>query len=212
MSEQGLSIGVMASGVGSNLQAIIDACAEGRVRGQVVLVISDKPQSGALDRARRHGIPTVHLDPKAFDSRESFDTECASQLSKYKVDLVVLAGYMRIVTTALIHPFEHRIINVHPSLLPAFPGMNAARQALQAGAKVAGCTVHFVDETLDQGPIIAQAAVSVSEDETETSLGDKIHSEEHRILPEAIRLFGLGRLQVDGRRVRILKEPQGIPR
>ena len=194
-------VGVLASGRGSNLQAVIDECAAGRIPARIAVVVSDREQAPALERARRHGITAVWLNPKEYASRAAYDAAAAVQLQRYGVDLVVLAGYMRIVTAALIGPFRNRILNIHPSLLPAFPGLHAPRQAFEWGVTLSGCTVHFVDESLDGGPIVIQAAVPVLPDDTVERLEARIQEQEHRILPEAIRLFALGQLRVEGRRV-----------
>lgn len=198
-----LRVGVLASGRGSNLQAIMDAIAAGRVPAQVVVVLSDKPGAAALERARAAGIPAEFVDPADFPTREAFDRRLAERLMAYGVDLVVLAGFMRILSPVFVRAFPGRIMNIHPSLLPAFPGLHAQRQALEHGVKVSGCTVHFVDEGLDSGPIILQAAVPVRDDDSEESLAARILEEEHRLYPEAVRLFAEGRLEVRGRRVYI---------
>jgi phosphoribosylglycinamide formyltransferase-1 len=193
----------MASGRGSNLQSILDAIANGRLDGKVALVISDRADATALDRARAAGVPARHLDPKAFPSREAHDAAAADLLRGAGVELVALAGYMRLITRALLDAFPNRIINVHPSLLPAFPGLNAQRQAIEYGVKLSGCTVHFVTEGMDAGAIILQAAVPIRDDDTEATLADRILAEEHRLLPEALQLYAQGRLSIEGRRVRI---------
>ncbi len=181
----------------------MDAIAAGRLPAQVVVVLSDKQGAVALERARAAGIPAEFVDPASFPSREAFDRRLAERLKAYGVDLVVLAGFMRILSPAFVRAFPGRIMNIHPSLLPAFPGLHAQRQALEYGVKVSGCTVHFVDEGLDSGPIIMQAAVPVREGDTEESLAARILEQEHRLYPDAIRLFAEGRLQVEGRQVRI---------
>jgi phosphoribosylglycinamide formyltransferase-1 len=194
MSESMSVIGVLASGRGSNLQAIFDAIDAGILSVQVGVVISDKKEAKALERAHARQIPTVFLDPKAYPDRASYDSAVANTLLDYQVELVVLAGYMRIVTKALLDPFPNKVINIHPSLLPSFPGLHAQRQALAAGVKVSGCTVHFVDEAVDHGPIIAQATVPVLKDDTEGSLSERILVEEHRLLPMVIALYAKGKL------------------
>ena len=203
-----LRLGVLASGRGSNLQAIIDAIEQGWLNAVLAVVISNKADAQALERARKHGAPAIFLDPKATPGRDAYDAAILEQLRKHEVELVALAGYMKIVTPVLIKAYPHRIMNIHPSLLPAFPGLAAQRQALDWGVKVAGCTVHFVAEEVDGWPIIRQAAVPVQEDETEESLAARILPEEHRIYPEAIQLFAEGRLTVEGRRVRVLSLPR----
>ena len=203
MSEAKMRLGVLASGRGSNLQAIIDAIGKGRLDAVLAVVISNKAEVPALERARKHGASALFLDPKETPGRESYDALILEHLQKYNVELVALAGYMRIVTPVLIRAFPNRILNIHPSLLPAFPGLDAQRQALEWGVKVAGCTVHFVTEAVDTGPIIRQAAVPVRDDDTPESLAERILVEEHRIYPEALQLFAEGRLTVEGRGVRI---------
>jgi phosphoribosylglycinamide formyltransferase-1 len=194
-------LGVLVSGNGTNLQAIIDRIDEGALSATVVCVISNKADAYALERARKHGIPAVHLAYKGFDSREAYDAELVRILLAHGVELVILAGFMRILTPTIIDAFPNRMMNIHPALLPAFPGLDAQKQALDYGAKVSGCTVHFVDAGCDTGPIIIQAVVPVMEDDTEDTLSQRIHTEEHRIYPEAIRLYSEGKLKVYGRRV-----------
>jgi len=200
-----IRIGVLISGNGSNLQAILDACGEGRIPGRVVVVISDRADAFGLERARRAGVEAVHLDPGAYPNRTAFDAALADRLLSRGVDLVCLAGYMRLVRKPMLTAFPNRILNIHPSLLPAFPGLDAQGQALDYGVKVAGCTVHFVTAGMDEGPIILQAAVPVLETDTHEDLRVRIQAQEHRIYPEAVRLFAEGRLQLEGRRVRILE-------
>ncbi|HEY8347087.1 MAG TPA: phosphoribosylglycinamide formyltransferase [Symbiobacteriaceae bacterium] len=196
-----IRIGVLISGRGSNLQAILDACRDGRIDGQVVVVISDQPDAPGLERARKAGVEALFLDPKASPSRVAYSAALAEELKARQVDLVCLAGFMRIVHKPLLDAFPWRVMNIHPSLLPAFKGLRAQKQALDYGVKITGCTVHFVTEEMDGGPIICQAAVPVLEDDTEETLAERILKEEHRIYPEAIQLFALGKLRVVGRRV-----------
>lgn len=203
MPDSPLRLAVLASGRGSNLQAIIDAIKEGRLRAVLAVVISNKAEAQALERARKHGAPAVFLDPKATPGREAYDAVILEHLRKHDVGLVALAGYMKIVTRVLIDAYANRIMNIHPSLLPSFPGLQAQQQALDGGAKVSGCTVHFVEEGVDTGPIIQQAAVPVLEGDTAESLEARILAQEHRIYPEAIQLFAEGCLTVEGRRVHI---------
>ncbi|MDY0262094.1 phosphoribosylglycinamide formyltransferase [Syntrophotalea acetylenica] len=198
-----LRLGVLASGGGTNLQAIIDRCREGKLAAEVVLVLSNKPQAGALQRARSCGIPAVVVDHRHCPDREAFDRRMVDALRQAEVDLVILAGFMRILTPVFLSAFPQRIMNIHPGLLPAFPGIDAQRQALEYGVKLAGCTVHFVDPGVDTGPIIIQAAVSVLDDDDESSLARRILEQEHRIYPRAIQLYAEGRLRIEGRRVRI---------
>jgi phosphoribosylglycinamide formyltransferase 1 len=196
-------LGVLASGRGSNLQAIIDAIEKRSLEAVVAVVISNKADVPALERARLHGVPAIFLDPKATPGREQYDTLLLERLREHDVELIVLAGYMKIVTRVLLDAYPNRIMNIHPSLLPAFPGLTAQKQALDWGVKFAGCTVHFVTEGVDAGPIIRQAGVPVFESDTEETLSARILSEEHRIYTEAIQLFAEGRLSVEGRIVRI---------
>lgn len=198
---------VMASGRGSNLQAIIDAIEAGRLTAEIVLVLSDRPDAQALERARRHGIPAEAIDYRQVGDKAAYYQMVQERLDEIQPDLIVLAGYMRILPPDFVQRYPWRIVNIHPSLLPAFPGLNAQRKALAYGVKVAGCTVHFVDEGMDSGPIIAQAAVPVYEDDTEESLAARILAEEHRLFPEAIAQVLAGKFTVQGRRV-ILNPPQ----
>ena len=205
-----LRLGILASGRGSNLQAIIDAVEAGSLHARIALVLSNKREAQALERARRHGLPEVFLDPNPFagrpDSREAYDHAVLDVLHKHDVELVLLAGYMRIVTPVLIHAYSNRIMNIHPSLLPAFPGLDVQHKALDWGVKLAGCTVHFVTDRVDEGPIIIQAAVPVLDGDTADTLSARILTEEHTIYPKAIRLYVAGRLRVEGRQVRISGE------
>lgn len=205
-SSRRLVLGVLASGRGSNLQAIIDAIEAGRLSAQIAVVISNKKVAGALERAKAHQIPDIFEDPKNYQSREDYDAFLAGCLKKYHVDLIILAGYMRLITTQLIQPFQERIINIHPSLLPAFPGLHAQRQALSYGVKVSGCTVHFVDEKMDHGPIISQSVVPVYEEDTEETLSERILVQEHQLLPEVIQKISEGKTGIKGRRVFIDQE------
>jgi phosphoribosylglycinamide formyltransferase-1 len=202
MTRERLRVGVLASGRGSNLQALLDASARPDYPAQVVLVISDRERAAALDRARAAGVEALFVNPKDFGDRESFDLALVRELTARRVSLVCNAGYMRILSPAYCRAFAGRAMNIHPSLLPAFPGLHAQRQALEHGAKVAGATVHFVDDgPVDTGPIILQASVPVLPNDTEESLAARILVEEHRLYPEAVRLFAEGRLEVVGRRV-----------
>ncbi len=203
MSDRKVRLGVLASGRGSNLQAIIEGIEKGRLDAILAVVVSNKADAPALDRARNHGAPAVFLDPKAAPDREAYDKVIMDCLRKHDVELVALAGYMKIVTSVLIAAYPNRIMNIHPSLLPAFPGLAAQQQALDWGVKTAGCTVHFVTEGVDSGPIIRQAAVPVQEGDTAENLAARILVEEHRIYPEAIQLYAEGRLTVEGRRVHV---------
>jgi phosphoribosylglycinamide formyltransferase 1 len=197
-----LRVGVLASGRGSNLQALLDASSRPDYPAEVVLVISDRERAAALDRARAAGVEALFVNPKDFGDRESFDLALVRELTARRVGLVCHAGFMRILSAPYVRAFAGRAMNIHPSLLPSFPGLHAQRQALEHGAKVAGATVHFVDEgPVDSGPIVLQASVPVQPDDTEESLAARILAEEHRLYPEAVRLFAEGRLEVVGRRV-----------
>lgn len=202
-----LKIGVLVSGNGSNLQAIIDRIEDDTLPARIACVISNKADAYALERAKRHAIPTHIVDHRAHVGREAYDTALVELLRSHGVSLVVLAGFMRIVTPVLLGAFPHAVLNIHPALLPAFPGLHAQRQALQYGVKVSGCTVHFVDEGTDTGPIIIQAVVPVLDNDTEDTLSARIQKEEHRIYPEAVNLFAQGRLTVNGRNVVVAPAP-----
>ena len=194
---------MLCSGRGSNLQAILDACAAPGFPARVALVLSDRERAPALDRAQRAGVAARFVNPKDFGDRAAFEAALVAELERHGVELVCLAGFMRVLGPEFIRRFQGRIMNVHPSLLPAFPGLAAQRQALAYGVRVAGATVHFVDEGVDTGPIILQASVPVHPDDTEEALSARILHEEHRLYPQAIRLFAEGRLDVSGRRVSV---------
>lgn len=198
-----LRLGVLVSGRGTNLQAIIDSINEGELSAEIAIVISDNPNAMALERAKRANIPTAYVKP---GKKSEFEEEIIRILEENNVDLIVLAGFMRILSPNFINRFPLRIINIHPSLLPSFPGLNAQKQALEYGVKITGCTVHFVNEIVDGGPIIIQEAVPVYDDDTVETLSARILEKEHKILVEAIRLFGENKLRVSGRRVFIDKE------
>jgi len=199
-----LRIGVLASGRGSNFQSIIDQIESKRLNSEISLLITDTPSAFAIERAKKHGIEYLVIMPKEFRSKDEFFMKIAEELKKKDVGLVVLAGFMRVVGKPLIDAFPNQIMNIHPALLPAFPGLHGQRQALEYGVKISGCTVHFVDEGIDTGPIIIQAAVPVFLDDTEDTLSERILRYEHKIYPEAIRLFSEGRIEVEGRKVKII--------
>jgi phosphoribosylglycinamide formyltransferase-1 len=201
-----LPLGILASGSGTNLQAIIDAIEGGRVPAEIRVVICNRPQAAALERAAKHGLATEVIDHKAFKSREAFDERVVEVLRERQVELVCLAGFDRLLSPVFVRAFPDAILNIHPALLPAFPGLHAQRQALEYGVRIAGCTVHLVDEKTDHGPIVIQAAVPVYSDDTLEELTDRILAEEHRIYPEAICLFAEGSVQIDGRRIVIRNE------
>jgi phosphoribosylglycinamide formyltransferase 1 len=197
-----LRVGVLVSGRGSNLQALLDAAARPGYPAEIVVVISDRERAAALERARAARVEALFVNPKDFGDREAFDLALVRELTARRVGLVCNAGFMRILSQAYTRAFAGRAMNIHPSLLPAFPGLHAQRQALEHGAKVTGATVHFVDDgPVDTGPIILQASVPVQPDDTEETLSARVLVEEHRLYPEAVRLFAEGRLTIVGRRV-----------
>ncbi|MEE9164926.1 MAG: phosphoribosylglycinamide formyltransferase [Nitrospinota bacterium] len=195
-----VKIAVLVSGRGSNLQAIINSI-EKKINAVIAIVISDVRCALALEIARKHGIKTLFVDPAKFQTREDFDKSIINVLKKEHVDLICLAGFMRILTKTFVQQFKNRIMNIHPSLLPSFPGLNAHQKALDAGVKFSGCTVHFLDEGVDTGPIICQAVVPVLDDDTVESLSERTLKEEHRIYPLAIQAFIEQRLVCEGRKV-----------
>ncbi len=196
-----LVLGVLLSGSGTNLQALIDAIAAGQLHARIAVVISNVPDVGGIERARRHGLTVRVLPHRDAPTRAAYDAQVVEILRTHGVELVVLAGFMRLVTPVLLAAYPSRVVNVHPALLPAFPGLHAERQALQHGARLTGVTVHFVDEETDHGPILAQAAVPVFPDDTETTLHARIQRQEHRLYPFAIQLIAEGRVRIEGRRV-----------
>jgi phosphoribosylglycinamide formyltransferase-1 len=198
-----IRLGVLISGGGTNLQSILDAVAERRLDAEIAVVVSNVATAGGLERARKAGVPTVVVSHKEFPSREAFDTRMVEELRARQIDYVVLAGFMRIVTPVLLDAFPMRVINIHPGLLPSFPGVNAQAQAFAYGVKIAGCTVHFVDAGTDTGPIIAQAAVPVRDDDDEAALRARILEREHQLFPMVLQWIAEGRVTVEGRRVRV---------
>lgn len=200
-----LKIGIIASGRGSNLQAIIDNIKSGRLDAQVNVVICDKANAYALERAKKAGIPTVSILRADYADKNAFEQAIIDCLKVYNVHLVVLAGFMRIISQTFIRQFPNRIINIHPALLPSFPGLHAQQQAINYGAKLSGCTVHFVDEGMDTGPIIMQKAVDVDSDDNEASLAEKILTCEHELYSKVLQLYAEGRIEVVGRKVVIRK-------
>jgi phosphoribosylglycinamide formyltransferase-1 len=199
-------IAVLVSGGGSNLQSIIDAVASGYLKLQIAVVLSNEEEAFGLTRAKNSGIPIEVVRHGDFQSREDFETRLIEVLDGYGVDLVVLAGFMRVLTPPFVNHYHHRIINIHPAILPSFPGTHSQKQAFDYGVRFSGCTTHFVDEGTDTGPIIIQSIVPVLPDDTEESLGSRILKEEHRILPESIKLWSEERLLIEGRKVKILSE------
>lgn len=196
-----LSIGVLISGSGTNLQSIIDAIAAKELDAKIAVVLSNKADAYGLVRAKNHGIPTEVLDHKTFPSREAYDQAVVDRLCERGVELVVLAGFMRLLSPVFIKAYSNRIMNIHPALLPSFPGLHVQKKAVEHGVRFAGCTVHFVNEECDEGPIIIQAVVPVFPDDSETTLAARILKQEHRIYPRAIQLYAEKRLHVVGRRV-----------
>lgn len=200
-----IKLAVLASGGGSNLQAIIDKIQREEIPAQIALVISDKEQAFALERARKNHIRAEFVNPKGFPNKKAYEEAIKNLLAEEEIHLVVLAGYMRLVGQTLLGEYKNRIINIHPALLPAFPGAHGQRDAWEYGVRYSGCTVHFVDEGMDTGPIILQAIVPVLQSDQVEDLSARILKEEHKILPEAIKLFAEGRLSIEGRKVRILE-------
>jgi phosphoribosylglycinamide formyltransferase-1 len=198
-----IKLAVLVSGNGTNLQAIIDSIESGELNARLACVVSNNPEAFALTRAARHNIPTIVHENRGFTNRREYDAALVEILRSHGVDLVVLAGFMRILSDVMVTAFPNAILNIHPALLPAFPGLHAQKQALDYGVRFSGCTVHFVDCGTDTGPIILQAVVPVEQDDTEETLSDRIQKEEHRLFPEAIRLFSEGKISVVGRHVRI---------
>lgn len=201
---QPIKLGILVSGNGSNLQAIIDAIEAGGLNARIACVVSNNPGAFALTRASRHNIPVVIHENRGFTNRREYDAALVKILRDHGVELVILAGYMRILSEVMVTAFPNAIMNIHPALLPAFPGLHAQKQALDYGVRFSGCTVHFVDCGTDTGPIILQSVVPVEQDDTEESLSARIQKEEHRTYPEAVRLFCEGRIRLEGRHVRIL--------
>lgn len=200
-----MNIAILCSGSGTNLQAIIDSVKKGHIPAKIALVLTDNKGAFAVERAKKAGIETVFVDPKKHKSREDFDREVVRNLKEKKVGLVVLAGFMRLLSVYFIKEYKDKIINIHPALLPSFKGTHGIRDALSYGSRVTGVTVHFVDEHLDHGPIILQKCVEINPDDTEETLLERVHKEEHEIYPEAVKLFVEGKLKIEGRIVKILK-------
>ncbi len=200
------NVGVLASGRGSNFKAIVEASRRKGFPAEVVCLVTDNPEAGAIEFAREYGVPAYPVPVTATKGRlpEEAETEMARICLEHRVDLIALAGFMRILKGPLFNAFENRIVNIHPALLPSFPGLHSARQAVDYGVKVSGCTVHFVDRSIDGGPIILQSTVPVEDDDDEDTLINRIHVEEHKTYVRAVELFALGQLRVEGRRVKIV--------
>jgi phosphoribosylglycinamide formyltransferase-1 len=198
-----LNLGVLASGRGSNFQSIIDEIESGKIRAAIKLLITDNADAFAIERAKKHSIEYLYINPRDFVLKDDYFVRIAEEFRKRDIELVILAGFMRIVRKPLLDAFPNRIMNIHPALLPSFPGLHGQQQAFEYGARISGCTVHFVDAGMDTGPIIIQAAVPVSPDDTEETLSQRILKLEHKIFPYAIGLYAEGRLHVEGRIVKI---------
>jgi phosphoribosylglycinamide formyltransferase-1 len=201
-----MNIAVFASGRGSNFAAIARAVKKGKIKVNLALLVCDNPKAGVLGRARRAGVKVAIVERKDFASRKDFEARIIQLLEENKIELIALAGFMRILSPELVSRFRNRIINIHPSLLPAFKGEHGIRDAFDYGIKVTGVTVHFVDEEMDHGPIILQAPVRIEAGDSEATLEAKIHKIEHRIYPEAIRLFSEGKLKIEERIVRVINQ------
>ena len=197
------NIAVFCSGFGSNLQAIIDAVKKGKIKADLRLVVSDNPACSALKRAKKAGIQVFVLEAKNFTTREAYDKEIIKALKKEKINLIVLAGFMRLLSTHFVKAYKNRIINIHPALLPSFKGTHGIKDAFEYGVKVTGASVHFVDEKLDHGPIILQKVIEISEKDTLKSLEKKMHKAEHEIYPKAIELIAQNKIKITGRKVKI---------
>ncbi len=196
-----LQLAVLASGRGSNFLSILKAIEKGDLDARIAILISDKENAPALQKAQEAGIPTLYINPKLYPDREAYETEMVKQLESLHIDLVVLAGYMRLVGKVLLASYPHKIINIHPALLPAFPGLHAQRQAVDYGVKFSGCTVHFVDDGMDTGAIIAQSVVPVNADDTEDMLAERILVEEHKLYPQVLKWLAEGKVYIEGRKV-----------
>lgn len=203
-----VNIGVLVSGSGTNLQSIIDNSEKGLLDADIKVVISNNPDSYALERSKKHNIPSVLIEQGDFKNREDFDRKMIEILNSYSVELVAMAGFMRILSPAFLKAFPMRVINIHPAILPSFPGLHGQQQAFDYGVKFSGCSVHFADEGVDTGPIIIQAVVPVYDDDTEDSLSERILKEEHKIYSQAIQLYAEGKLEVVGRKVRVKDHKQ----
>lgn len=200
-----MKFAVLVSGNGSNLQAVIDAVQKGEISAELALVVSNNAKAFALKRAAQAGIKPWFLNPKDFTNPQSYDRELAIRFKEEKIDFIVCAGYMRLLTSFFVKSFYHKIMNIHPSLLPSFKGVQGIKDALTYGVKATGATVHFIDDKMDHGPIILQEAVKIQENDTIETLTEKVHKIEHRILPKAIQLFAQGKLKIHGRKVEILE-------
>jgi len=205
MEPKRLRLAILASGRGSNFLAILEAIRQGRLNAQIKVLISDKSDALALQKAEEAGIPHIFIDPRLYSDRQSYESDIVKELKAKEIDLVVLAGYMRLVGKVLLQSYPHRILNIHPALLPSFTGLHAQRQAIDYGVKFSGCTVHFVDDGMDTGPIIEQAVVPVLPDDTEDDLAGRILVQEHILYARVLQWFAEGRVYIEGRKVYIDK-------
>ena len=205
-----MKIGVLASGRGSNFQAIVDSMERGEIKAQVALLITDKPDAFALERAKKHGIESMYVNPADHADSDAFYSFIAAEMMSRGVGLIVLAGYMRIVGKPLLDAFKMAVMNIHPALLPSFPGLHGHRDAIDYGVKISGCTVHFVDEGMDTGPVIIQAAVPLHHGDTEDTLSERILKFEHKVYPLAVKMFAEGRLEVRDRTVHVKDGPSAL--
>jgi len=201
MKSTDFNLGVLVSGRGTNLQSIIDQIGQGKLNARIAIIISNKPEAQALERGKKHGIETAFLDPKLYSEKAEYDRALADLLKKHSVDLVCLAGYMRVLGREFVQAFNSKVVNIHPSLLPAFPGLDVQQKAIDQGVKFSGCTVHFVNEAVDAGPIILQAVVPVLEDDDAETLAQRILEQEHIIYPEAIKMIAENRIKISNGRV-----------
>lgn len=198
-----MNIAVFCSGNGSNFQAIVDSVKGGEIKAKIALMVCDNPQAFALERAEREGIKSLLVQRKSFKTKDEYEAEISKNLEKENIGLICLAGYMRLVSSSFVHKYRHRILNIHPALLPSFKGTHGIKDALEYGVKVGGVSVHFVDAQMDHGPVILQRAVEIKDDDTEESLAERIHEVEHKLYPQAIKLFVEGKLKLEGRKVKI---------
>lgn len=198
-----MNIAIFCSGNGSNFQAIVDSVKRGEIKAKIALMVCDNPQAFALERARKEGIKSLLVERNNFKTKEDFEDEIIKNLERENIGLVCLAGFMRIISPGFVQRYRHKVLNIHPALLPSFKGTSAIKDALDYAVKVTGVTVHFVDEKTDHGPIILQKALEIKDDDTEESLAGRIHDIEHRLYPQAIRLFVEGRLKIEERKVKV---------
>jgi len=198
-----VNIAVFCSGNGSNFQAIADSVKNGGIKANIALMVCDNPSAYALERAKKEGINSLVIERKSFKTKDEYEAEIIKNLEKENIELICLAGYMRIVSPSLVQRYSNKILNIHPALLPSFKGTQGIKDALDYGVKLSGVTVHFVNDKMDQGPIILQEALEIKDDDTEKSLAERIHQIEHKLYPQAVRLFVEGRLGIEGRKVKI---------